>query len=94
MVNVLRIHPDDNVVSALADIPEGTRLEPSDRSLDIAVTALEEIPFGHKVAIVPIAEGETVLKYGASIGRSTQDIAPGRHVHVHNLRSVRGAARS
>jgi altronate dehydratase small subunit len=54
----------------------------------------EAIPFGHKVAIVAIRQGETVVKYGASIGRATADIAPGEHVHVHNLRSVRGAAKS
>jgi len=35
-----------------------------------------------------------VIKYGTSIGVATDDVRPGEHVHVHNLRSVRGAARS
>ena len=52
----------------------------------------EAIPFGHKVAIRAIANGEHVIKYGASIGVAVADIQPGDHVHLHNLRSVRGSA--
>lgn len=95
MVNVLRIHPRDNVVVALTELPAGTDLElgdPEDGSLHI--TSQSTIPFGHKVAIRPIARGQTVIKYGASIGVAVEDIVPGQHVHTHNLRSVRGAARS
>ncbi|MHB9033029.1 MAG: UxaA family hydrolase [Anaerolineae bacterium] len=90
MVNVLRINPRDNVVTALRDLPAGTLLEASDPLPGI--TTSEPIPFGHKVAIAAITKGDTVLKYGASIGKATADILPGQHVHVHNLRSVRGAA--
>ena len=28
-----------------------------------------------------------LLKYGARIGTATQDIVPGEHVHLHNMRS-------
>jgi hypothetical protein len=42
---------------------------------------------GHKVARVPLAPGDKVIKYGASIGSATAPIAPGDHVHLHNLRS-------
>ena len=92
MVNVLHINPRDNVVTALRDLPAGTLLEASDTLP--AVTTREPILFGHKVAIIAIAQGGTVIKYGASIGQASADIAPGQHVHVHNLRSVRGAARN
>jgi len=44
------------------------------------------IPFGHKVALRPIAQGEPVFKYGVAIGTATQAIAEGEHVHVHNCR--------
>ena len=40
---------------------------------------------GHKYAIRPIAEGEDVMKYGMPIGHATRAIAPGEHVHSHNL---------
>jgi altronate dehydratase len=94
MANVLRIHPKDNVVVAVLELPPGTRLELADKSTDLGVTACDAVPFGHKVAITRIPEGRVVIKYGASIGVATEDITPGEHVHVHNLVSVRGAATS
>ena len=45
----------------------------------------ENIPAGHKVAISGHAPGDRVLRYGQIIGFSTQAIAPGQHVHEHNL---------
>ncbi len=45
------------------------------------------INLGHKLAGTAIAVGEKVLKYGASIGSATQDIAIGDHVHIHNMKS-------
>ena len=40
---------------------------------------------GHKYARCAIRCGEDVIKYGMPIGHATCDIAPGEHVHVHNL---------
>ena len=40
---------------------------------------------GHKYAIRPIKKGENVIKYGNPIGHATADIAPGDHVHTHNV---------
>lgn len=54
------------------------------------VTLAEAIPFGHKFALVPMAEGAQVIKYGERIARATANIAPGQHVHVHNAASQRG----
>jgi altronate hydrolase len=47
--------------------------------------ALQDIPVGHRVAVRAIAEGAPVHKYGEVIGIATQPIAPGAHVHTHNL---------
>ena len=94
MVNVLRIHPDDNVVVALRELSKGSRLEAAEPIANEGILAQDAIPFGHKVAIADINQGQSVMKYGASIGVATEDIAPGQHVHLHNLRSVRGAASS
>ena len=52
------------------------------------LTALELIGRGHKVALRTIKAGEEVLKYGQVIGVATQDIEPGRLVHLHNLAVV------
>ena len=40
---------------------------------------------GHKYALCAIRAGENVIKYGMPIGHATCDIAPGEHVHVHNV---------
>ena len=40
---------------------------------------------GHKFAVRPIKEGDAVHKYGQIIGFAGRDIAPGEHVHVHNV---------
>jgi (2R)-sulfolactate sulfo-lyase subunit alpha len=51
--------------------------------------AVSDIPIGHKLAIKPLAENDTVIKYGADIGRTAAPIRPGEHVHVHNLKTKR-----
>jgi altronate hydrolase len=76
---VIRIHPRDNVVIARAQLLGGTLL-PGE-----GVTVAGLVPPGHKVATRPIAAGEPVRRYDQVIGHATQPIAPGQHVHVHNL---------
>ena len=68
----------DNVAVANGRIEPGTELPGG-------VKALSAIDPGHKVAILPIKAGEAVVKYAQAIGRATEDIAPGTHIHSHNL---------
>jgi len=49
------------------------------------VTAIDDIPAGHKVAVRAVAAGAPVHKYGEVIGIARADIPAGAHVHVHNL---------
>lgn len=44
-----------------------------------------DVPAGHKVALAPIAEGAAIVKYGQTIGFAREPIAPGEHVHTHNV---------
>jgi altronate hydrolase len=76
---VLRIHPDDDVVIARTQLVGGTEL-PGE-----GVTVAGLVPPGHKVAVRAIRAGSPVRRYGQVIGVATQDIAPGQHVHTHNL---------
>jgi (2R)-sulfolactate sulfo-lyase subunit alpha len=55
----------------------------------IRLKSLEAVPLGHKIALQPLAKGDTVLKYGNDIGRIVADVAKGDHVHVHNLKTKR-----
>lgn len=49
--------------------------------------AEKRLGLGHKIARIALAPGDKVVKYGAPIGSATAPIAPGDHVHLHNLRS-------
>ena len=73
----LRLNPQDQVAIAYRDLESGTPLENS--------TCQDLIPAGHKVALAAIASGESVRRYGQIIGVASRAIAPGQHVHVHNL---------
>ena len=53
------------------------------------VTAKQDIPIGHKVAIRDIAQGDTIIKYGVDIGRAVAAIGAGEHLHVHNVKTKR-----
>lgn len=75
----IRIHAADNVVIARRQLLGGTALP------EEGVTVAGLVPPGHKVATCPIAAGEPVRRYNQVIGTATQAIAPGQHVHVHNL---------
>jgi altronate dehydratase len=80
---LLRLSPEDNVAAVTATIEAGESV----RIGGEPVTFPDRVPTGHKVAIVPIAAGEKVIKYGAPIGSATADIRPGDYVHTHNLAS-------
>mgnify|MGYP001367793295 CR=1 FL=1 len=76
---VIRIHPADDVVIARTQLVGGTRLA------DEGVTVAGLVPPGHKVAVRAIAAGQPVRRYNQVIGVARVDIAPGQHVHSHNL---------
>ncbi|MCZ2856924.1 UxaA family hydrolase [Blastococcus sp. VKM Ac-2987] len=67
---LLILSPADNVGVAIGDVDSPTG----------------PVPRGHKVATRAVRSGEPVLKYGQVIGFASIDIAPGDHVHSHNLR--------
>ena len=60
-----------------------------DQDRMIEFDARSNIPIGHKLAIRPIREGDTIVKYGVDIGRAVKDIGAGEHLHVHNVKTKR-----
>ena len=75
----IRIHANDNVVIARRQLLGGTVIA------EEGITVAGLVPPGHKIATRAIATGEAVRRYDQIIGSATQDIAPGQHVHTHNL---------
>ncbi len=76
---IIRLHAIDNLVIALTDLPKGAT------PAGLGVMLPGAVPRGHKIAACAIAKGETVLRYGQSIGQATEDIPAGGHIHSHNL---------
>ncbi|WP_295582975.1 UxaA family hydrolase [uncultured Oscillibacter sp.] len=85
MASFLRLHPGDNVVTALTDVPAGAPVEVDGEVLTVT---REAISFEHKAALRDLAPGEPVIKYGVPIGEAYRPIRAGEHVHLHNLRSL------
>jgi len=80
---LLRLDPQDNVAVATTTLQAGESVAIGGRP----VTLPDRVPTGHKLALVPIAAGEKVVKYGSPIGSATRDIRPGDYIHTHNLKS-------
>ena len=74
----IRLHDNDAVLIARTSLLPGVEVM-------TGVVTTDRIPAGHKVAIRPIATGEEIRRYGQIIGFATQPIAPGQHIHTHNM---------
>lgn len=79
---VLQLHPADQVGIARKGLLPGQVVRGNGGE---AVTVLDRIPPLHKVALVPIADGSVIRRYGQGIGYARGTIEPGRHVHSHNV---------
>ena len=79
--SVIVLNSTDNIAVARVALPAAHHFH----VLDANVSTETAIPAGHKVAIRPVASGEPVIRYGNVIGFATRAIAPGEHVHVHNV---------
>ncbi|NKB53094.1 MAG: altronate dehydratase [Rhizobiaceae bacterium] len=77
MSNAVRLDPSDNVVTAIKPLELGATVE------EVATTAL--VPRGHKIATEVIEAGQPIRKYAQVIGYAESKIAPGDHVHTHNV---------
>lgn len=73
------INEKDNVAVALEPIATGDMIGD--------VYAVDDIPVGHKIALVNIEKNNKVIKYGTPIGIATENINAGGHVHSHNLKT-------
>ena len=80
---LLLLHPSDNVFVARRSLSANELVVMEGTEFQVRAA----IPIGHKVARYNLQPGARVLKYGAPIGSATQHIAPGEHVHLHNMKS-------
>jgi altronate dehydratase small subunit len=91
MFHALQLEAADNVATVVTPAAKNTQLTvqvPGGRTLTVSV--IDDIPFGHKIALQALSKGDIVVKYGRPIGRAMSDIPKGGLVGVHNLEGLRG----
>lgn len=79
MNKIYKINENDNVAVALTDIKKGEVIG--------ELTAKGDIPFGHKILLSDVKQGDNIIKYGYPIGHAKCDISAGDYVHEHNLKT-------
>ena len=92
MVHCVLHDPNDSVAVVVVEgVKAGQELNGwiMEDDKDIRMTARNDIPIGHKVALQDYREGETVIKYGVDIGKVVAPIRKGQHAHVHNIKTKR-----
>ncbi|MDR2140152.1 MAG: altronate dehydratase family protein [Tannerella sp.] len=83
MSKLIKIHPADGVAVAIEAITAGETMPVAGSRL----TALDNIPTGHKIALQDFAAGEHILKYGSPVGHARYAIKQGALVNEKNIRT-------
>jgi galactarate dehydratase len=78
---IIRMHERDNVAIVANDSGLG-----AGTALPGGPTLREPVPQGHKVALVDLAEGDAVRRYGVAIGYALKPIPAGSWVHERLLK--------
>ena len=87
-INALLMDEKDNVVTCVRDIQAGENIVYRHADAIRTFIAKENIPYCHKAALTNIPQGESIIKYGESIGKTTTSINRSAWVADHNLVSV------
>lgn len=77
----LKIHPSDNVLVALKDLPAGSVITAEEGSF----TLQEAIKAKHKIAVRRLPKGEDIIMYGVLVGRVVEPIAQGGLLSTKNI---------
>lgn len=78
----VQIHPNDNIIAALIDLPKGTVI--AHNGADIVL--VENIKQKHKFTTTDLAVGDLIYMYGVLIGKATQPIAKGAAIKTENAK--------
>jgi len=79
---VAKIHPADNVLVALTDLPIGTPVTWD----GVTVTTTDKIPAKHKLALQPLAPGDEVTMYGVLVGKMAAPVGQGGLLTTANIK--------
>ena len=87
----IQIDAKDNVATTTSIVEAGEELEVLSPNGDIILKTkpVEEIIFGHKIALKDLKVGDEIIKYGEVIGVASKPIKVGEWVHTQNVNSAR-----
>jgi len=77
----LQIHPDDNVLAALTELPKGTNIVHNGKNFNLTV----DVKAKHKFTITDIAPNDEIVMYGALVGKATKPITQGEPITTENV---------
>lgn len=86
-INAILISSIDDVATVITELTEGDRAIFIKNGEITQVSVVGTVPKYHKLAIRDIKRTEPLRKYGEIMGKATQDISQGSHVHEHNIAS-------
>lgn len=79
---VLKVHPDDNVLVALTNLPKGQTISFEGNQY----TLQEDIPAKHKFSMNTLNAGDGVIMYGVLVGKAQQAISSGTRISTENTK--------
>lgn len=91
MKKAIQLDDRDNVATVTDDVSKGDMVEVLGPTGEVILDAkpVEDIMFGHKLALRGLERGDEIVKYGEVIGVASRQISVGEWVHTHNVESGR-----
>jgi altronate hydrolase len=80
--SVLQVHPNDNVLVALKDLPKDAIIHFKGSNYQL----LDSVPAKHKFTIKPIPKDGDIIMYGVLVGKSFVDLAVASKITTENTR--------
>ncbi len=77
----LQIHPNDNVLAALQDLPKGYRVQ--FKGIDFELN--ENISAKHKLTLANLNIGDEIIMYGTLVGKAIKTITRGSAITIENV---------
>ncbi len=88
--NAILIDPKDNIAVAIENLKKDQKAIVKGVDYYEEIPLVQDIPFGHKLALTVLQENKEIIKYGEVIGVAMQNIEKGEYVHDHNIKGIRG----
>jgi altronate hydrolase len=81
-LNILKVHPADNVLVALTNLEKGANVNYEGQEY----TVQEPIKAKHKFATADLAVGDSIVMYGVLVGKAQQPIKKGGLISTSNVK--------